>query len=173
MKILLDGDGCVFDMLSAVQQIQPAFCPEAVIDYNMEHSDCGISQAEFLQIASRPETLLVQGLYPGVKKDVADLLKLGQVIGWSGVSPANREGRIRQFQELGVCQVDAEKQFHPDADVVIDDAVDQLMQFGQKTQKFLITRRYNQDQVLPGDIERVKDLREVIERLTERNIHRI
>ena len=60
-----------------------------------------------------------------------------------------------------------------DADVVIDDAVDQLMRFGQKTQKFLITRRYNQDQVLPGDIERVKDLREVIERLTERNIHRI
>lgn len=116
---------------------------------------------------------MVQGLYPGVKKDVADLLKLGQVIGWSGVSPANKEGRIRQFQELGVCQVDAEKQFHPDADVVIDDAVDQLMRFGQETRRFFITRRYNQDQVLPEGIERVKDLREVIERLTERNIHRI
>ena len=39
-------------MLSAMQQIQPAFRLEAVIDYNMEHSDCGISQAEFLQIVS-------------------------------------------------------------------------------------------------------------------------
>lgn len=161
MKILLDGDGCVFDMLNAVKHVNPYFRPECVIDYDLKHGGYGITREEFLRIANSPIAIQSQGLYPGAEQGVAELLQLGDVIGWTGVSEQNRKGRIEQFFRLGILQVDTDKQMHWDADVVIDDDVRQLMRYGWETQKFLVTQTYNRDLQLPDCVIRVHSILDV------------
>lgn len=165
MKILLDGDGCVFDMLSAVKRVNPLFRPGDVIDYDLKQGNYGITREEFLAIANSPASIAVQGLYPGAAEGVAGLLQIGDVVGWTGVSEQNRDGRRQQFAKLGVMNVDTDKQMHFDADVVIDDDVRQLMRFDWDVQKFLVTRRYNQHVDVPPFVIRVNDISEIVRQL--------
>lgn len=163
MKILLDGDGCVFDMLSAVQRIEPKFCPAKVMDYDLKLEGYGISRDRFFEIANHPSVLKYQSLYPGGREAVQNLLSLGHVVGWSGVSDLNKPGRALQFAILGVYDIDLDKSFHEDADVVIDDDVRQLLRFDKSVKKFLITRQYNQHLTLREDIVRVSNLQSVVD----------
>lgn len=168
MKILLDGDGCVFDMMSAVHSLDSRFLPENVLDYDLSIPGYGITRQEFLDIANHPSVLVHQPLYDGAEQAVKGLLSLGTVVGWSAVSEANKPGRAIQFASLGVIHIDLEKRVHMDANVVIDDDVRQLLRFDDSVERFLIRRRYNETQNVPSNVIVVPDLESVVRYLREK-----
>lgn len=146
MKILIAGDGVIFNMLEAIHIRDKRFLPSKIKDMDWKTGDYGISRTKALSYRKQVETLKHQPYYRGAREGVRQLLKLGIVEGYTSVPRACKEFRMHQFQKIGISKV----HFFTDcklplaADVVIDHDPNVLEQYrGSDTICILIDHAYN------------------------------
>lgn len=163
MKILIDGDGVVFNMLEAIESREPMFCPSGVVDYGFKTESYGISRQEVFKYLSDLETFKRQKLYRGAKEGVRQLCSMGSVYGFTDVPDYVKDFRRHQFKKLGINKVFiVSDKVHnlEDCDVLIEDSLDVVRAYPDSTIRFLIDRPYNRCSDDYGII-RVKNLIEV------------
>lgn len=157
MRILLDGDGVVFDLLTAIHNLNNNFNPKGVTDYYFKNEDYGIPRKQLMPYVSDSKTFEHQPLYRGAKEGITQMKLYSDIIGWSDVPKHIAPIRKWQFKKLGINNVITDKHL-VQTDVVIDDNPEQLARFDDNVLKFLINHPYNETMPVPPNTIRVKNL---------------
>lgn len=147
MKIYLDCEGCVYNMLEAIKRRNPKFRPSGVKQYNFKDCDLGIERSEVLKYLGELETFQREPLYKGAQEGIRQLMRIGTVVGYTTVPESVADYRKWQLKKLGITNMAiyiGDKPYMTDADVVIDDCPDVLSMYdSSKTLKIMITHPYN------------------------------
>lgn len=165
MKILIAGDGVIFNLLEAIHIRDNQFLPSKITDIEWRNGDYGISRTKALSYRRQVETLKHQPYYRGAREGVRQLLKLGTVEGYTSVPRSCKDFRLHQFQKIGISKVHmfTGDKTVMDADVVIDHDPFVLKQYeNTDTMCILIDHAYNRTDT-SDSIIRVKNIMKAFE----------
>ena len=166
MKIVVDADGCLLNMLDALKSRDERFIPKGVTDYGFKNENYGIPRADVFKYIVEKETFEAQRPYKGAKEGVNQLMSLGTVVGWTSVPEDVVELRRHQLYKLGIRNFSIHSGTKPiikDADVVIEDNPAELDRYKDTDCiRFIIDRYYNRGY---NDAIRCKNIMEVAQTL--------
>lgn len=149
MKIVLDTEGVLMNMLDAIKKRDPRFVPRGVTDYGFKTPGYGILREDVFRYLSEKRTFELEQPYKGAKEGVNQLQSLGTVIGWTTVPEDVVELRRHQLYKLGIRKFSihsGDKPIIKDADVVIDDSPEELEKYKDKDCiRIIIDRYYNRE----------------------------
>lgn len=159
MRVLIDMDGVVMDMLGAIKSNFSDFQPQAVTEYDF-HCECGIPREIIKRTIIIPDTFSRQQVYTSA--DVAILLlKQHGIETWAytEVAGACMEVRNSQIKTLGLegeAYAYGQKPVNLEGfDAIFEDCTATLDKWTNGIRKYIIDRPYNQD---CRDAIRCKDL---------------
>ena len=150
MRALIDIDGVVMDMLSAVKSVYPDFRPEYVTDYGFK-CECGIPRELVLKAITTPAVFAQQRVYTLAFEGIL-LLQAHGIETWAYTEVAESCVEIRniQLKDLGllgsafIYGKDSQKPVNMSGyDVLFEDNPATLDSWTSGIQKYIIDRPYN------------------------------
>lgn len=166
-RVLVDLDGVVVDMLSAIKKFIPSFKPENVTSYSFD-GDIGCDKKEVFDLMKSHEVFEAQGYYEGALEAMQSLKKYVKVVPYT-LLPVNAYiamARERQLRELGlpVSVYFGKKSSPAGYDAVFEDNYSQLIQFDDSTKLFMINHTYNMAEDCRGRIIRCENFPDAVKK---------
>lgn len=149
MKVLLDIDGVVMDILSAIQRLNSDFMPHEVYRYDFTESpNMGIPRSEVLSIIGSQDVFRVQAPYAYALLGVHEMKELDiDLIPFTAVPKDCFYIRRRQLDNLGlyggyIYNVKDDKPVIEDVDFIIEDNPTELDKYPLE-KRICLSRNYN------------------------------